>query len=78
MTHVVVKSIKRKQSAGRSKVRTKRLRKSDGKFALVQSLDANDDNFIEALTAVFEKNVKRARRENKRLFGSSDGIRAKK
>jgi hypothetical protein len=61
-----------------SSVREKRMRNSQGKFVRVLSLDANSATFIDDLTTVFEKNVARARRENKQLFGSPDGPRAQK
>jgi hypothetical protein len=41
-------------------------------------IDANSKTFTDDLTAVFKKNVAKARRENKRLFGSPDGLPAKK
>jgi hypothetical protein len=56
----------------------KRMRTAEGKIERVLSVDANSDRFIEDLTTVFEKNVARARRENKLIFGSADGRRAKK
>ncbi len=59
-------------------VREKRMRNSEGKFVRVLSLDANSATFIDDLTTVFEKNVAKARRENKQLFGSPDGPRVRK
>jgi hypothetical protein len=58
-------------------VREKRLRNADGKLVRVLSLDANSATFIDDLTTVFQRNVKRARQENKRLFGSPDGLKSK-
>lgn len=81
MADVVIADLKRPKSRGARKtgsVRQKRLRTSDGKSVRVLSLDANSASFIDDLTAVFEKNVVRARNENNKLFGSPDGIRAKK
>jgi hypothetical protein len=63
---------KRKRS-----VRVKELRRSDGSIAKVLSLDANGPTFDDDLTYDFERNVARARRENKKLFGSADGPAAK-
>ena len=37
-------------------------------------IDANSPTFDADLTYVFQQNVARARRENKRLFGSPDGF----
>jgi hypothetical protein len=59
-------------------VREKRLRSSDGEIVRVLSLDANSATFADDLTEVFERNVAKARRENKRLLGSASGFRAKK
>jgi hypothetical protein len=44
----------------------------------VLSLDANSATFIDDLATVFRKNVAKARRENRQLFGSADGLRAEK
>jgi hypothetical protein len=62
---------------GRTSVHVKKLRRSDGTIARVLSLDANSPTFDDDLTYVFERNVARARRENKKLFGSADGPAAK-
>ena len=59
-------------------VREKRMRNSDGAFVRVLSLDANSPTFIEDLTTVFERNVAKARRENRQLLGSADGLPAEK
>jgi hypothetical protein len=59
-------------------VRSKRMRNADGKFVQVLSLDANSATFIDDLATVFRKNVAKARRENRQLFGSADGLRAEK
>lgn len=80
MTDIVIADLKRSKSRGgknSGSVREKRMRNSEGKIMRVLSLDANSATFIDDLTTVFEKNVKRARQENKRLFGSADGIRPK-
>jgi hypothetical protein len=65
-----------KKKAG--SVREKRMRNSEGKFVRVLSLDANSATFIDDLTTVFQRNVARARRENRQLLGSADGLRAEK
>jgi hypothetical protein len=59
-------------------VRAKRMRNSDGKLVRVLSLDANSATFIDDLTTVFQRNVAKARRENRQLLGSADGVRAEK
>jgi hypothetical protein len=65
-----------KKKAG--SVREKRVRDPNGKYVRVLCLDANSPTFTDDLTTVFRKNVARARRENKKLFGSADGPRTKK
>jgi hypothetical protein len=78
MADVIVRDLRRGKS-GRNRlagsVREKRMRTSDGKSVRVLSLDANSGTFIDDLTTVFAKNVARARRENKQIFGSPDGGR---
>jgi hypothetical protein len=59
-------------------VRAKRVRNADGKSVRVLSLDANSKTFIDDLATVFRKNVAKARRENRQLLGSADGLRAGK
>ena len=59
-------------------VRAKRMRNGAGKSVRVLSLDANSTTFIDDLTTVFQRNVAKARRENRQLLGSADGLRAEK
>jgi hypothetical protein len=76
MSDIVVTNLKRPKSGRARKagsVREKRLVNSQGKSVRVLSLDANSATFIDDLTLVFEKNVAKARRENKRIVGSADG-----
>lgn len=76
MSDIVVTRLKRPKP-GRDRnvgsVREKRLVNGQGKTVRVLSLDANSATFIDDLTLVFEKNVAKARRENKRIVGSADG-----
>ena len=69
------KSGKRRRQRMHSSVRTKRLRTSDGRTVPVLTLDANSATFIDDLSTVFKRNVAKARRENRQLFGSPDGLR---
>ena len=81
MADVVITDLQRAKSRRPKKlgsVRTKRMRNSEGKLVRVLSLDANSATFIDDLATVFERNVAKARLENVKLFGSPDGIRAKK
>jgi hypothetical protein len=50
----------------------------DGRKKEVMLLDLNSATFDDDLTYVFERNVAKARRENKKLLGSADGITTKK
>jgi hypothetical protein len=59
-------------------VREKVLRDATGRTVRVLSLDANSATFSDDLTEVFARNVARARRENKRLFGSASGLGVKR
>lgn len=68
MTKVAVTRMK-----GRA-VAQKRVRGPGGQQIELYAVDSNDKNFDDDLTYVFQKNIARARRENKRKFGSSDGI----
>jgi hypothetical protein len=63
--------------SGRQKkalVGRKRFKASSGGYARMAVLDANDDNFGNDLLRVFRENVAKARKENKRLFGSADRV----
>jgi hypothetical protein len=81
MVDIVVTELNRGRTGRRKKsgsVREKRMRTSEGKSVRVLTLDANSTTLIDDLTTVFERNVARARRENRQLLGSADGLRAKK
>lgn len=77
MTDITVAEIK-KPKVRKGSVRQKMLRNSEGRSVRVLTLDANSATFSDDLTLVFRRNVARARRENKRLFGSPSGLRPKK
>jgi hypothetical protein len=55
-------------------VSKKRFKDASGKFAHVTVLDANAATFGTDLLQVFKDNVAKARKENKRLFGSPDRV----
>jgi hypothetical protein len=81
MVDVVVANLKPAKARSGNKsssVREKRMRSAEGKLVRVLSLDANSKTFVDDLTTVFKKNVAKARRENKHLFGSASGPRDKK
>jgi hypothetical protein len=62
---------KRQKRAGTSR---KRFKASSGKYARLTVLDANTATFGTDLLNVFRENVAKARKENKRLFGSPDRV----
>ena len=65
MKFVIRKS--RRKPASKPSLGRKRIVGPDGRIAMVTTLDANTANFGDSLDLVFKQNVKRARRENKRL-----------
>ena len=80
MLKVIIADMQKERSRrkGKTSVREKRLHRADGTIARVLSIDANSPTFDDDLTYIFERNVAKARRENKKLFGSADGPQAKK
>jgi len=79
MTKVVIarsksKPAKRKETS----VTEKRVRDADGRARTLLIIDANSPTFGRDLEYVFGRNVAKARRENKRLTGSADGVVAKR
>jgi hypothetical protein len=74
MAKVVVRSLKAARS-GKSappSVGKKRVPSANGGWKVIRTLDANSASFDAGSTYVFEKNVAKARRENKRILGSAD------
>jgi hypothetical protein len=63
--------------AGKGKARKQRIYGPDGRSTTVFTVDMNSATFGSDLHYAFERNVARARRENKRRFGSADGIARK-
>jgi hypothetical protein len=80
MTKVIVTDLGNTAGAHSKKraVRTRTVHGSDGRVRKVMSLDLNSTTFDDDLTYVFERNVAKARRENKKLLGSADGTGPKK
>ena len=80
MAKVIYKSLKAGRAAkpAAPAVGKKRVRGAEGKWKTVRTLDANSATFDEDLHYVFARNVEKARRENKRLFGSADGVARKR
>jgi hypothetical protein len=74
----VAKVVFKKLEAGRPtgpaarSVGKKRVATADGGWKTVRTLDANSVIFDEGLRYVFAKNVAKARRDNKRVVGTTD------
>jgi hypothetical protein len=56
-------------------VRKRRMRDSDGKVRQVMILDLTSATFDDDLTYIFERNVAKARRENRKLLGWAEGVK---
>ena len=79
MAKLVFKSLNngKKKKAAPAAVGKKRVAKPEGGWKIVRTLDANSAAFEAGLTYVFQKNVAKARRENKRVTGAADIVPAK-
>jgi hypothetical protein len=62
----------------RRPVRKRRMRGPDGTVRQVMILDLTSATFDDDLTYIFQRNVAKARRENRLLLGSADGVKAEK
>jgi hypothetical protein len=77
MAKVVVKKLRGaagKPARSNRRVESRPVRTEDGRVALVRTLDARSDRFGEDLGAIFRKNVRKARSENKRVTGRADFV----
>lgn len=77
MAKVIIKKVvgKRRKGATRpDSVGQKRVRSADGEFRTLRTIKTDSKTFGNDLTYVFGKNVAKARRENKRLTGSTDVV----
>jgi hypothetical protein len=78
MTKVVITDLNKKELRLRdTHVRVSWRYKSDGRRVRVPSADINSPTFDDDLTYVFQRNIARARRENKKLFGSANGPKSR-
>lgn len=78
MSDIAVVDLNRKSKKApkrASSLRRKTMSTPEGKTVRVVSIDANSKTFLNDLTKAFEINVRKARQENKKLFGSADGVR---
>jgi hypothetical protein len=79
MTQIIVKKIagKKSKKSGSTSVALKRVYNPNGQLVRILSVDANSPTFGDDLGAVFTRNVAKARRENKKKFGSPDRVAQK-
>jgi hypothetical protein len=71
------KTARASKLAAKRSVAQRRVQRADGKFVTVLKLDADSKTFTDDLTYLFEKNVAKARRQNREILratasGSSD------
>ena len=74
VTKVITATLNANGRKRKHSVVEKRVRRPDGKVAVMRTIDANSKTFADDLTYVFTKNVAKARRENKLLLGVSDFV----
>jgi hypothetical protein len=75
MAKVIVTDLgKRLGKRGWSTLSEKRVVNSEGRVVKIPTIDANSVHFSSDLHLVFQKNVAKARRENKKRFGSPDRV----
>ena len=76
MAKVVTASLKNSGARRRSRIETRVVRTEDGGRETVRILDSRGDRFGADLNAVFRRNVRKARSENKRVTGRADFVPA--
>jgi hypothetical protein len=74
MTRIIIKKLKNKAGPrhARGSVVSKSVHKPSGERIRILSIDANSPTFGNDLSIVFQRNVAKARRANKKKFGSPD------
>jgi hypothetical protein len=79
MTRIIVRKLNGKAGAAhaRSSVVSKSVHKPSGERVRILSIDANSPTFGKDLSIIFERNVAKARRANKKKFGSPDRVSQK-
>ena len=78
MARVIVASLKSKSGPTKASVNAKRVRDTTGQIKTVRTLDIGSNSFGSDLRYVFGKNVAKARRDNKRAAGVTDGAVVKR
>jgi hypothetical protein len=74
MAKVVVGNLKPKGRSDTTAVATRRIRSGQGEVKTLRTIDVDSRTFGSDLRYVFERNVAKARRENKRITGANDGV----
>jgi hypothetical protein len=78
MTRIIVRKLgKNGARHARSSVVSKSIHKPNGERTKILSVDANSPTFGNDLSIIFERNVAKARRANKKKFGSPDRVAQK-
>lgn len=78
MTRIIVRKLGKKGGRHtRSSVVSKSIHKPSGERTKILSVDANSPTFGNDLSIIFERNVAKARRANKKKFGSPDRVAQK-
>jgi hypothetical protein len=77
MTKVVVKDLRKSLPKGGRGPHSEKRINSEGKLVEILTIDSNSPYFSSDLHSVFQKNVAKARRENKKRFGSPDRVSQK-
>lgn len=72
VTAKLAMDVRKRATREKTSVSETRKRGRDGKLFVIKTVDAESPTLTEDLTYVFNSNVAKARRENKRLFGSAD------
>lgn len=76
MARVIIKNLS-KSLPKRSRISEKRVVNPDGKVVRIPTVDSNSPYFSSELRRLFQRNVAKARRENKKRFGSADRVSEK-
>ncbi len=77
MAKIVVANLKSKSkpaNGAKSSVVEKRVRGADGQIKILRTLDIRSATFGDDLRYVFGRNVEKARRDNKRIIGTTDVV----
>ena len=79
MTRIIVRKLNGKGGTphAQSSVVSKSVHKPSGERTRILSVDANSPTFGSDLSIIFERNVAKARRANKKKFGSPDRVAQK-